>query len=62
MKFKKKEDQNVDVSILLRRENKIITECSGREGPKSGRGGNGMVRGRTRCGEETGEKYKSSGN
>jgi hypothetical protein len=31
MKLKKKEDQSVDASILLRRGNKIIMESRGRE-------------------------------
>jgi hypothetical protein len=33
MKLKKKEDQSLDVSILHRRRNKIITGGRGREGP-----------------------------
>ena len=32
MKLKKKEDQSVDVSVLLRRGNKIIMGSRGREG------------------------------
>jgi hypothetical protein len=33
MNFNKKEDPNVNTSILLRRRNKIITRGRGREGP-----------------------------
>ena len=33
MKRNKKEDQNVDASVLLRKGNKIITGGRGREGP-----------------------------
>jgi hypothetical protein len=33
MKLKKKEDQSVNTSILLKRENRIILECREREGP-----------------------------
>ena len=33
MKLKKKEDQSVDASVLLRRGNKIIMEGRRREGP-----------------------------
>jgi hypothetical protein len=39
MKLKKKEDQNVDDSVLLRRVNKIIMGDRGREGLKRKRGG-----------------------
>jgi hypothetical protein len=52
MKLKKKEDQSVDASILLRRENKIIMEemgrdLGGREEGKGNRGtGSGMGRDR----------------
>jgi len=41
MKLKKKEDQNVDASFLLRRENKILT--GGNTGTKSGAGTEGKV-------------------
>ena len=44
MKLKKKEDQSVDASVLLRRGNKMIMGGRGREGPgrESGQG----IRGR----------------
>jgi hypothetical protein len=32
MKLKKKEDQNVDVSVLLRRRNKLLMEGTGWQG------------------------------
>jgi hypothetical protein len=38
MMLKKKEDQCVDASVLLRRGNKIITGCRGREGSGRNRG------------------------
>jgi len=41
MKLKKKEDQNVDASVLLRRENKILTGEN--TGTKSGAGTEGKV-------------------
>jgi hypothetical protein len=43
MKLKKKEDQNVDASVLLRRRNKIIM------------GGRGKKQSRRRCGKRQGE-------
>jgi hypothetical protein len=33
MKLKKKKDQSVEASVILRRRNKIIIGCRGREGP-----------------------------
>jgi hypothetical protein len=44
MKLKKKEDQSVDASVLLRRENKIITGM-GREGRDLGWRGWGKEKG-----------------
>jgi hypothetical protein len=44
MKPKKKEDQRVETSILLRRGNRIIMRGRGREGPGSERGGRGKRR------------------
>jgi hypothetical protein len=38
MKLKKKEDQSMDVSVLLRRENKIIMRGRGRETCEKERG------------------------
>ena len=47
MKLKKKEDQSVDASVLLRRGNKIITGGSGEgrilEGERRGRGKEGRI-------------------
>jgi hypothetical protein len=42
MKLKKKEDQSVGASVLLRRGNKVIMGGRGREGPlrERGQGGN----------------------
>ena len=61
MELKKKEDQNVDASVLLRRGKKIITggrerEGSGREGERGGKRGTGSLW------EEMGEKYRGPGN
>ena len=39
MKLKKKEDQSANVSVLLRRGNKIITGVRGTEVPEIKRGG-----------------------
>ena len=41
MNLKRKENQRVDVSVLLRRGNKIIMRGRGREGPGRERGGGG---------------------
>jgi hypothetical protein len=41
MKLKKKEDQSVDASVLLRRGNKIIMGARGRERPGKNREGVG---------------------
>ena len=49
MKLKKKEDQSVDVSILHRKGNKIITGGPGREGPQRERG-RGVEKGETGSG------------
>jgi hypothetical protein len=58
MKLKKREDQSVGTSALLRRGNKIIMRERGREGPERLRG-----RGRKmRVWEETGDKYSGTGN
>jgi hypothetical protein len=44
MKFKKKEDQSVDASILLRRGNKIIRGGRSREGPGMEEKSRGSIR------------------
>jgi hypothetical protein len=63
MKLKKKEEQSVDASILLRRGNKIITEGRGREelGRKT-EGAEEKKEDRIRCGRrQRGEKYRGTG-
>ena len=50
MKLKRKEDQKVDVSVLLRRGNKIIKRSRGWEGLGRKRRGGGKKRGRIRYG------------
>ena len=55
MKVKKKEDQSVDASVLLRRGNKIITGARGWEGLGRKRGGREEKSGdRIRCGRRRG--------
>jgi hypothetical protein len=47
MKLKKKEDQSVDVSVLLKRENKLSQKVESERdlgGRKQGRGKEGMIR------------------
>jgi hypothetical protein len=61
MKFKKKENQSVDASILLRMENKIIMGGRGREEPVREREGKEKG-GQDQVWEEIGEKYRGSGN
>jgi hypothetical protein len=60
MKLKKKEDQSVDGSVLLRRGDKIIIGGRGREGTKGGRGGG--ERWQDQVWEEMGKKDRGSGN
>jgi hypothetical protein len=48
MKLKKKEDQNMDASILNRMGNKIITGDRGREGNEKESNGEEKKRGRNR--------------
>jgi hypothetical protein len=63
MKLKKKKDQSVYASVLLRRGNKIISGDRGREGPGRERRGRWKKGGRIRCGRRGwGEKYRESGN
>ena len=50
MKLKRKEDQRVDASVLLRRGNKIIKGSRGWEGLGRKRGEGGEKRGRIRYG------------
>ena len=53
MKLKKKEDQSVDASVLLRRGNKIITGGRGREEPGMERKGRNIGH-RIKCGRKQG--------
>jgi len=64
MKLKKKENHNVDASVLLRSGNKIITGSRRKEGVGSWEGGRrGKGKGeQDQVWEETGEKYRESGN
>ena len=62
MKLKKKEDQSVDASVLLRRENKIIIGMGReREGPGMERVGEGKRGTRSVVGGD-GKKYRGLGN
>ena len=54
MKLKKKEDQIIDASALLRRENKIIMGGRGWEGLGRNRGGGWEKGDRNRCGRKFG--------
>ena len=60
MKFKKKKDQSVDASILLRKGNKIITGGKRREGTESGEG-RGKKEAESGMGRDRRE-YRGSGN
>ena len=53
MKLKKKKDQSVDASVLLKRGNKIIRGGREWEGFWRNRGGGGEKVGRIRCGRST---------
>jgi hypothetical protein len=55
MKLKEKEDQRVDVSVLLRRGYKIIMGGRGREGLGRERERGGDKGGRVRCGRDKGD-------
>ena len=61
MKLKRKEDQRVDASVLLRRGDKIIKGTRGWEGLERETGGTGKE-GQNHVWEEMGEMYKGSGN
>jgi hypothetical protein len=54
MKLKKKEDQNVDASVLLRRGNKILTVGREKEGLGRKRGGGGGGGGKREVGSGMG--------
>jgi hypothetical protein len=62
MKLKKKEDQSVDASVLLRRGNKVITGGRGWEGLGRKRRGEGRKGGQDQVWEEMGDRYRASGN
>jgi hypothetical protein len=63
VKLKKKEDQSVDVSVLLRKGDKIIKGGIGWEGLGRKRGGGEeKKRGPDQIWEETGEMFRGSGN
>ena len=62
MKLKKKEDQRVDASVLLRRGNKIIKGSRGWEGLGRKRRGGGGGEVKNQVWEEMEEMYRGSGN
>ena len=62
MKLKKKEDQRVDASVLLRRRNNIIKGSRGWEGLRRKRRGGGGKEGKNQIWEEMEEMYRGSGN
>ena len=62
MKLKNKEDQSVDVSVLLRRRNKIIKGSRGWEGLERERRGGRENEGQNRVWEEMEEMYRGSEN
>ena len=62
MKLKRKEDQRVDASVLLRRGNKIIKGSRGWEGLGRKRRGGGEKEGQNQVWEEMEEMYRGSGN
>ena len=61
MKLKRKEDQRVDASVLLRRGNNIIKESRQWEGPRKKRGERGKEE-KNQVWEEMEEIYRGSGN
>ena len=62
MKLKRKEDQRVDASVLLRKVNKIIKRSRGGEGLWRKRRGRGEKEGKIQVWEEMEEIYQGSGN
>jgi hypothetical protein len=62
VKLKKKEDQSVDASVLLRRGNKILTGSIGRKGLGRERGGKGKREAGSGMGEDGGREYRGSRN
>ena len=62
MKLKRKEDQRVDASVLLRRGNKIIKGSRGWKELGRKRRGGGQKEGQNQVWEEMEEMYRGSGN
>jgi hypothetical protein len=62
MKLKRKEDQRVDASVLLRRGNKIIKGSGGWKGFGTERRGGMEKEGKNQVWEEMEEMYRGSGN
>ena len=62
MKLKRKEDQRMDASVLLRRGNNIIKGSRGWEGLGRKRRGGGEKEGKNQVWEEMEEMYRGSGN
>ena len=62
MKLKRKEDQRVDASVLLRRGNKIIKGSRGWEGLGRKRRGGREKEVKNQVWEEMEEMYRGSGN
>jgi hypothetical protein len=62
MKLKRKEDQRVDASVLLRRGNKIIKGNGGWQELGRKREGGGGKEGQNQVWEEMEEVYRGSGN
>jgi hypothetical protein len=62
MKLKKKKDQQVDASVLLRRRNKIIKRSRRFEGLGRKRSGEGEKERKNQVWEEMEEIYRGSGN
>jgi hypothetical protein len=61
MKLKRKEDQSVDASVLLRRGNNIIKGSRGWEGFGGKRGWGGEKEGQNQVWEEMEEMYRGLG-
>jgi hypothetical protein len=62
MKLKRKEDQRVDASVLLRRGKNIIKGSRGWEGLWRKKGGRGGKEGQNQVWDQMEEIYKGSGN
>jgi hypothetical protein len=62
MKLKRKENQRVDASVILRKGNKIIKESRGWEGLGRKRRGGGIKEEKNQVWEEIEKRYRGSGN